>query len=269
MWGKKWLKRWVYEDCPGLRGAFPYFGTKVYFPKGSLLFRECCRNGAFERPILRLIELLARPGTWYLDVGANIGLMAVPVLRVKRDVNVISCEPSPTVLPYLNRTRAEAAFKDRWKIVPKAVSDCIGSSKFQLTSAADSAFEGIRGTGRVAFRGETTVDTTTIDAEWKNLGKPPVSVIKCDVEGAELAVLQGARDCLAATRPEVVTEWNMTNISAYGREPRALLDFARAVRYDTFSVHDLSPIGNSSHLSLLMKQGVENFLLLPGEASTN
>ena len=95
------LKYWLYGRCPGFAGSFPYFGTKVYFPKGSLSFRSACKQGIFEADNVRILQALARPDAVLFDVGANIGLMAVPVLRHEPGCRVVSFEPSANVLSFL------------------------------------------------------------------------------------------------------------------------------------------------------------------------
>src|SRR5207302_6765911 len=100
----KALKRWLYGSCPGFAGSFPYFGTNVYFPKGSLCFRAACEQGIFEAENVRLLQGICRPGSHMFDVGANLGLMALPVLRHVAGCKVVSFEPSPNTLPWLERT---------------------------------------------------------------------------------------------------------------------------------------------------------------------
>lgn len=64
---------------------------------------------------------------------------------------------------------------------------------FSLSDGVNIEYDGLRHTGRVEAGGTCEVPMTTIDIEWKNLGSPPISVIKCDVEGGEIGVLLGAR----------------------------------------------------------------------------
>src|SRR5262249_50099124 len=110
-------KKWIYGHCPGLSGAFPYFGTRVFFPKNAFIFKIVCSEGIYEHELLRQIEGVLRPGSWYFDVGANVGLMSVPVLSMRNDVRVLSIEASPNSHPYLHKTWSESPWKDRWTTV--------------------------------------------------------------------------------------------------------------------------------------------------------
>src|SRR5437870_2349214 len=96
---RKRIKFWLYGSCPGFRGSFPYFGSRVFFPANSLSFLAVCQQGIFEYDPLRALLSQVRPHTWMFDIGANIGLMAVPVLQREPRVHVLSFEPSPNTLP--------------------------------------------------------------------------------------------------------------------------------------------------------------------------
>src|SRR5262245_16777022 len=124
------VKQWLYGTCPGFAGSFPYFGSRIYFPKGSYSFQAACQQGVFEADNVQLIQELVRSKTWFFDVGANIGLMSAPVLHHISTARVLSFEPSPNVVGTLRRTITCSPYADRWTIVPKAVGDKIGRIAF-------------------------------------------------------------------------------------------------------------------------------------------
>jgi len=261
---RKRLKHWLYGSCPGLAGRFSYFGTRVYFPKGSLSFRAACDQGIFESDNVCLLQGLVRPVSWFFDVGTNIGLMSVPVLRSVPDVRVVSFEPSPNTLPWLRRTIEQSSFRDRWTLVPKAVGAEPGRVTFSVSETENSLYDGLRNTGRVSQAQTAEVEQTTLDATWKELGTPAVSMIKCDVEGGELAVLQGARECLATSRPAILIECNRQNLEAYGCAPDALVAFSREVNFKLYAVPTLVEVCTAQQLELHMLF-TESFLLCPAE----
>src|SRR5882724_11570282 len=189
---RKRLKYWLYGQCPGLAGSFRYYGTQVHFPKVSMSFRAACEQAIFEADNVRLLQNLVKPNTTYFDIGANVGLMAIPILHGCSNCLVVSFEPSPNTLPYLQRTASESSFKNRWVIIPRALSDTQGQAEFYLASKEMSMCDGLRDTRRVTVARTVPVEVSTLDAEWSTLGRPVVSVIKCDVEGNELAILKGA-----------------------------------------------------------------------------
>jgi FkbM family methyltransferase len=261
------IKYWLYSSCPGFAGSFPYFGIRVYFPQGSMLFRLTCLQGTSELGNLRVLQGLVFPGSYFFDVGTNIGLMSVPLLSTVPDVRIVSFEPSPNTLPCLQRTikqYSQDSRSDRWNLIPKAVGREIGQVTFSLSKPENGPFDGIKSTQRVEEAGQVKVEITTLDHEWEQLGSPNVSVIKVDVEGAELAVLQGARSLIESNRPFVLLEWNKVNLKPYGVAPGALYDFALAQRYTVFALPLCIPVASAEELELYASR-TESFLLSPDE----
>lgn len=265
------VKKWLYTSCPGFAGAFPYYGTKVYFPKGSIIFSMFCKQKIYEQANLALVKTLVKPNSCYFDVGANIGLMSIPILNYHDSCRVVSFEPSPSVLPFLKCTVEYSPYRDRWKVVEKATGCEAGFAEFFTSNSGLEAYSGFQNTNRGDTHIKIDVPVTTLDIEWEMLGKPTLSVIKIDVEGAELQVLEGATECIKKEKPYILIEWNLTNLEAYCCTPDQLLKAAENIDYRVFGVFE----GFSSHYSFnilatsnltelkLQMLSTESFLLAP------
>jgi len=257
------LRKLVYGKAPLISGSFPYFGEKVFFPKGSLVFEVACEQGMYEEANVRLLVALARPGTYYLDVGANIGLTSIPLLSLVPECKVVSFEPAPTTAAFLERSAAASSFASRWTVVTEAVGSEKGEIDFHVAAGGMDSFSGFYDTQRSgAGSSVVTVRVTTLDDVWADLGEPPVSIVKIDVEGAELDVLRGARRCLSAEKPFVLLEWNARNAAAAGLNSAHMLDVAGELRYGIFSLPHVTPVNSPAELSAQMLFS-EDFLLLP------
>lgn len=259
---RKSLKRWLYGSCPGFAGSFPYFGVEVFFPPRSESFYAACEQGIYEADIARLLQKLARPSTHVFDVGANIGLMAIPVLQNCQDCSVVSFEPSPSSLPYLRRTVSGSGYADRWRLVEKALSDREGELDFAVCRPQDSLYEGFRSSGRLTGAQMVKVPVGTLDEEWKRLGRPDVSVIKVDVEGAESLVLQGGVELIHTCRPHLVVEWYADHLQAFSVPADDLLRIAQRHGYGIYSIPHIVPVSDARSLSAQMLM-CWNFLLSP------
>lgn len=257
------IKYHLYNSLPGPLRAFPYFGSSLHFPKSSHLFARTCKSTVFEPEIVRALSSFVKPESWYLDIGANIGLLSAPILHHHPRCKVMSFEPSPNALPHLLRTNSKSPYHNRWIISPKAVGAEIGSTQFHTHGNDLNAFDGIVNTGRATGSVEISVPVTTIDYEWQMLNSPPVSAMKIDVEGGELSVLKGARNCISITRPTIVLEWNHLNFVHYGVTHSNLVDWCHEHRYRIFSVAYTHPIENETELHVANALGEENFLLFP------
>ena len=243
-------------------GHFLYFGERLYFPPDSAVFRMACEQGIYEHDILRLLRFAIRPGTWYFDVGANIGLLSAPLLHAEPNLTVVSVDASPISASCLAVSVAESSQRARWHVVTKAFGDHQGQVDFHASAAAGGAFDGLRHTGRVAGGSSVPVIMTTLDHVWQEYGAPPVCLIKIDVEGAEPQVLRGARACLAATRPIIMLECNPINLAAYQQDPGDVFAVARDLDYDVLSTPSLAPVPTARAMAFHCRVS-ENFLLLP------
>jgi hypothetical protein len=137
-----------------------------------------------------------------------------------------------------------------------------GRVSFSLSSRKNSLFDGLQSTGRAPVGGKTEVDMTTLDEVWQNVGRPKVSVVKCDVEGAELQVLEGSTECLRQEKPSVLLEWNKHNLRVYGCQSEAICEFATRHGYQLHAIPSGSKVEGARELALHMAY-TENFLLLP------
>lgn len=261
MKARQLAKYWLYNAVPGFSGRFPYFGTRVYFPKNALLFRAVCDQGVFEADIVQRMVKLARPDTTVMDVGANLGLMSVPVLQAHPSCRVVSFEPSPSSLPFLQRTAAESPYRDRWEIVGAAIAGRSGELDFTVGSAHDALFEGFRSGDRIAGGRVIKVAVTTLDDAWRKLGEPEVSVIKIDVEGAEAGVFAGATALLQRWRPAIVVEWFGPYLDRFETPALELLRIASPFNYRIFTVPAGVPVDDERALTAQMID-CQNFLLL-------
>jgi hypothetical protein len=130
------------------------------------------------------------------------------------------------------------------------------------------AFDGLADTKRGGQASKISVAASTLDAEWRSLGKPDLCVVKIDVEGADLLVLKGAEQCIAAQHPPILVEWNVINLRSHGIAADEILGFVRQSNYSLHAVPGLARISTSSELALHM-QVTENFLLWPLYENSN
>lgn len=258
---RKLAKYWLYNSVPGFAGRFPYFGTTVHFPKNALLLYAVCDQGVFEADIVHRMVSLAKPNTTVIDVGANLGLMSIPVLQACSTCRMVSFEPSPSSLPFLQKTAAESVHHDRWTVVGKALAGESGELDFTVGSQKDALYEGFKSGDRITDGRVVKVPVTTLDAEWQRLGEPDVSLVKIDVEGAEGGVFEGSHALLQRCRPAILVEWSAPYLDRFGTPPGSLLALAAKFGYRVFTVPAGVPVEDERALAAQMID-CQNFLLL-------
>jgi hypothetical protein len=62
---------------------------------------ELLINGIYEKEVVAFLKKICKNGDIFLDVGANIGSIGLPVIKSKNDVKYYGFEASPAIFPYL------------------------------------------------------------------------------------------------------------------------------------------------------------------------
>jgi len=158
-------------------------------------------------PLIEFIigKMKERSGA-YLDIGTNMGVIAVTVALALPDSFVIAFEPGAET-----GMRAMATFAlnklNNLTLYPCALGDSDEVLTFyNAPGHSDYASANPTETSVGVVWEETHVECRKLDTLHDAVG--PVAVMKIDVEGHELKVLQGAQALLAADRPHVALEYN-------------------------------------------------------------
>jgi len=165
-------------------------------------------HGGFEVAETRGLCARARPGSCVIDVGANVGIFTVSLGSALRSSGGIAWafEPLPS---NVERLKKNVRLNDlrNIKVYPLALGNRKGEVTFHLSD--DPAFHSIVGVGQRRDSGRiVTVKIDRLDNIWREAGCPMVSLIKIDVEGAELQVLEGAQELIGTNRPQLMLEAN-------------------------------------------------------------
>jgi FkbM family methyltransferase len=145
-------------------------------------FREVFVRRVYER----LPDFAPRADRVVLDVGANIGLFALSHARA--GARVYAVEPHPAAFARLERNIAANGLRGRITAIPCALGAHEGRARLIGGRATPLT--------RVAPDQGGTVRLRTLDALVAELGLTGIDLLKLDVEGAEVAVLRGARRVL-------------------------------------------------------------------------
>jgi FkbM family methyltransferase len=163
-------------------------------------------NGLGEPLVQDALTKYLLPAMTFYDLGANIGFFSLLGARlVGANGRVYSFEADPEIAVRL-RGNLEFNNLSQATVEEKAVWSETTTVFFERVDANASPD---RGLGHVSDAGGATPQTITVEAvsldEFAASHAPP-DLVKCDVEGAEVAVFQGAERLLIEKRPILLVE---------------------------------------------------------------
>lgn len=175
---------------------------------------DAMETGSFEPLESALIADFARPGSVYVDVGANFGYFVCMARRAGS--HVVAVEPLAQNLDVLYSNLEANGFADV-EIFPLGLGAAPGTAVLYGGGTAASLVPRWAGTSEVFKR---TIAISTLDVVLGDRFPGAPMLIKIDVEGMEHTVLEGASRTLARTpAPEWLVEICLTENQPQGCNP--------------------------------------------------
>jgi len=173
---------------------------------------------------------IVQTGWRIVDVGAHDGRHTAEFLRLVGPTGYVHAfEPIPE--KFIAIQALEAAHINL-KTHNIALSDVIGEAEFFVVKGAleeSGLRQRIYNNQEIANPIAITTSVKTLDAMADTIGK--VDLLKIDVEGAELNVLNGANELIKKSRPIIYTEYGCGAYSSYGRNAEDLFLFFSDLKY--------------------------------------
>jgi FkbM family methyltransferase len=205
-----------------------------------------------------LASALGVDGT-YVDVGTNRGQVLEEAVRIAPRGRHVAFEPIPELAAQVAR-----AFPG---VECRALA--IGARREQAQFCHFQGMDGWSGLRRSPQVRDAqgrpryiTVEVSTLDEE---LARLTPQVVKIDVEGAELAALQGGRGLLARARPHVILEHVAEAAALYDARPDDVWDLLHELGYAIFAVTGEGPYTRAQFAA---ERGVVNWLARPTQTTT-
>jgi len=156
---------------------------------------ELLVNGIYEQYIIDLIIKELPQNGIYVDVGANIGALALIIAKLRPDVRVYAFEPAPIVFKYLELNKTNNKL-DNLEVINKAIhikDDDIVPFYSPLSMNGKGSF------APVFTKEAILVKTISLDTFFIT-NKIQPSFIKIDVEGFELLILDSMESFLKSNK---------------------------------------------------------------------
>ena len=168
-----------------------------------------------ERYEAQMIRRLLDKGEMFWDIGANIGYFSLlAAAALQQSGRVIAFEPGQVAYARLMDNIALNPFRNITTF-NLAVTDREGEAALHLAAGTADGCASLYGAGPEVTAREIC-RTVSLDGFAPSHALPGPDFIKIDVEGAELFVLQGAREILSVSRPLVLVELKAKTLAASG-----------------------------------------------------
>ena len=176
----------------------------------SYVVRKLYWQGAMRFEYTSIFVSLSRKVGSFWDIGANIGYYSVLGARLNTGLQVNAFEPSTGPHHYCQLNIDGNHLSDQIHLHNLALSNVQGQIDFyQVANPKFTQYHNLSGehnTGsKLHLKAEkVVVKSQTLDA--MRVTQPSIDLIKLDVEGAEVSVLQGAMKTLVQDKPIVICE---------------------------------------------------------------
>jgi FkbM family methyltransferase len=194
----------------------------------------------FPMPFELALELAPPAGT-ILDLGAHFGTFTLAAAASGR--RVIAVEASPRNAELLCESAHASGLADSITVVPLAVGNITGTVRF----LEEGAWGQVVDSGPAAD--VVTVPARTVTEILAGLGLSRVDLVKVDIEGFEIAAIEGMAPLLAMPdAPAVVYECNAHTLRMFDATPEQLVGALTELGYDSYLVgeRELTPVSPRS-----------------------
>ena len=258
------IGRLLFRLSPGGSGPIQLNGNSMYLAPAGGYPPLSMANGRYEPATTLLFQETLQSGMVVIDIGAHVGYYTLLAAKLVGPTGkVYAFEPAPenyaTLLKNikLNNYGNIAAAR-------MALSDRRGDSVIYL-SGLDTGRHSLYQHG-LPEQGNTLVETTTLDHFMESQDWPQIDLIKIDVEGAEVAVLDGmCQFLLRSPQLKLVIELNPALLQSAGVTPNGFLDKVRSLGFKMCAIDDSNgptPLAENDYSSLADR-------LLSAESSVN
>lgn len=223
-----WFREFDEQSREGV--CVPLDGLNVYLPPRFLAHYVMDK---YEPITKRMFLDFVRKGDVVVDVGAHIGYYSLLAARAVGGAGKVhAVEPFQESVALLQKS-IEANEFSNITVHCCAAGNSDSLREFQITGSSDSH-------GFFRHPNTKTVETVqVIQRKLDSIVVGRVDIVKIDVEGAEIDVLEGMQEILLRNWDLVVwAEWFPAGMKNGGRNPCDLPDFLRSLNFLELSVVD-------------------------------
>ncbi|HEX9398072.1 MAG TPA: FkbM family methyltransferase [Burkholderiales bacterium] len=241
------IRKWLFWHFQSLAAEAPielgwHHGLRLRLPLGADAARCLFVGGRIDPNEFAFLDRVLKPGQVFVDAGANDGLYSLFASRkLGESGTVLAIEPSRRELDHL-RQHAVLNRAVNIQVAPVALGAASGKATLMVADGRHAGHNtfGLFGHGGTRCELVADVPVERLDDLLAREALPRLDVLKLDVEGAEAAVLEGARGAIAQSRPLLLVEIFDDALRAQGSSARELIGKLDALGYELYTFDEAS-----------------------------
>jgi FkbM family methyltransferase len=193
--------------------------------------------GIYELPVQEALSTCLKPGDTFYDIGANVGFFTVIAAKLVGSVGkVYAFEPDKHNAAAVRHNVKLNNFNNI-SVWEKAVADTSGKGELLLARYSGGHTLSVIDRPR-DLAGSTTVKVVSIDDLIEQQQLTPPTVVKIDVEGAEIEVLWGMLQTIKKYQPTIIYEVDAAKRDSFKQKNESIEALIHSLDYKIVPLED-------------------------------
>jgi FkbM family methyltransferase len=192
------------------------------------------KNQHYDRLTKKVINTVCKKDSNCIDVGCHKGEILDLMRAAAPQGRHWGFEPIPVLYEALKSKYAQT----NCTISPIALSSSAGEAQFNYVTSNPSYSGLLRRKYDRPNEEDTSITVQTARLDDVLPGGYNADLIKIDVEGAEMLVLEGARETISRGKPVVIFEHGIGASDVYGTKPEQVFAYFQLLGYGIFLLED-------------------------------
>jgi FkbM family methyltransferase len=223
-------------------------------------------TGIYEPIETKILQHIAKRSKVVVDIGANVGYYTVELAKLlETSGELLSFEPVEATFSQLNKNVELNQLENKVKTFQLGLSNSITETNIFLPRISGSSAASLRNLHPEEEFESQIIKISTLDYVVGSLGITDCNLIKIDVEGGELQVIEGGIETISKFKPIVFAELLRKWSKAFSYNPNSVLFLLQDLGYSCLGVSE-----ELREISIFQETDLEtNFLFIHQDALTD
>lgn len=192
------------------------------------VMRQIYLKGIYEKNTIRHLTKLVKSSGTFVDVGANIGAYTIGLSKYFKDGKIISFEPNPRALNYLNKNIELNQLKNI-RVEKVGLSDQSEEAILFTPSMTTASMNKHKSSDE-----QEVIKLITLDDYCNEKNITNIDLLKIDIEGHEIKCIEGAKDIINKSPNMVLVMEIDDNCLKVGRTKEETFQLVRALGFNAY-----------------------------------